>query len=161
MSASDAKTASDRPAPSQFTSHQPGFLCLQRNGAADAQQTTELSVPLACFVPIDSGQVHRHRNDRRLLRSEEIMCNPRRTEPSLDELLEDSAMRLLMRRDGVTDSDVRALLCKLQDARAVGSCKIKSGCGGAKSAGPMPNRREMIVSSRAASEAGEKLRGFM
>jgi hypothetical protein len=40
------------------------------------------------------------------------------TEPSLDELFGDAAMRLLMRRDGVTESDIRALLCTLKDARA-------------------------------------------
>ena len=91
------------------------------------------------------------------------MCNARRTEPSLDELFGDSAMRLLMRRDGVTESDVRALLCKLKDARAVESCKTKRGSGGAKSAGHMPNRREMIVGSGAtkSSEAGKNLLRFM
>ena len=45
------------------------------------------------------------------------MCNEYCTEPSLDELFGDAAMRLLMRRDGVTESDIRALLCKLKDAR--------------------------------------------
>jgi hypothetical protein len=47
------------------------------------------------------------------------MFKERCTEPSLDELFGDSAMRLLMRRDGVTESDIRALLCELKDARAV------------------------------------------
>jgi len=50
---------------------------------------------------------------------EEVMFNGRCTDPSLDELLGDTAMRLLMRRDGVTESDIRALLSKLKDARAV------------------------------------------
>jgi hypothetical protein len=52
------------------------------------------------------------------LRWEEVMLNGRCIEPSLDELFGDAAMRLLMRRDGVTESDVRALLCILKDARA-------------------------------------------
>jgi hypothetical protein len=47
------------------------------------------------------------------------MFNERCTEPSLDELFGDPAMRLLMRRDGVTESDIRALLGELKDARAV------------------------------------------
>ena len=49
------------------------------------------------------------------------MCNTRGTEPSLDELFGDVAMQLLMRRDGVTESDVRALLSELWDVRAVAS----------------------------------------
>ena len=51
------------------------------------------------------------------------MCDARGTEPSLDELFGDAAIRLLMRRDGVTESDVRALLCALKNARAVGLCE--------------------------------------
>ena len=50
---------------------------------------------------------------------EEVMFNEHCAEPSLDELFGDSAMRLLMRRDGVTESDIRALLCELKYARAV------------------------------------------
>ena len=46
------------------------------------------------------------------------MCNPHCTEPSLDELFGDVAIQLLMRRDGVTESDVRALLDRLRLARA-------------------------------------------
>ena len=49
------------------------------------------------------------------------------TEPSLDELFGDAAIRLLMRRDGVTESDVRALLCELKNARAVRLCETKRG----------------------------------
>jgi hypothetical protein len=49
------------------------------------------------------------------------MCNTRGTEPSLDELFGDVVMQLLMRRDGVTESDVRALLSELWDVRAVAS----------------------------------------
>ena len=46
------------------------------------------------------------------------MFNERCAEPSLDELFGDVAMRLLMRRDGITESDIRALLCELRNARA-------------------------------------------
>ena len=60
---------------------------------------------------------------------EEVMFNERYTEPSLDELFGDSAMRLLMRRDGVTESDIRALLCELKDARAVAVGGTKRGPG--------------------------------
>ena len=55
------------------------------------------------------------------LRREGVMCNTRGTEPSLDELFGDVVMQLLMRRDGVTESDLRALLSELSDARAVAS----------------------------------------
>ena len=37
-------------------------------------------------------------------------------EPSLDELFGDDAIQLLMRRDGVTESEVRALLAKVREA---------------------------------------------
>ena len=46
------------------------------------------------------------------------MCNTGRSEPSLDELFRDNAIQLLMRRDGVKESDVRALLKQLRAARA-------------------------------------------
>jgi hypothetical protein len=59
------------------------------------------------------------------LRWEEVMFNGRCIEPSLDELFGDAAMRLLMRRDGVTESDVRALLCTLKDARAADQVRAK------------------------------------
>jgi hypothetical protein len=49
---------------------------------------------------------------------EEVMCNERCTEPTLDELLGDPAMKLLMRSDDVTERDLRALLSRLKDARA-------------------------------------------
>ena len=55
------------------------------------------------------------------------MCDVPGTEPSLDELFGDAAIRLLMRRDGVTESDVRALLCALKNARAVGLCETTHG----------------------------------
>jgi quercetin dioxygenase-like cupin family protein len=47
------------------------------------------------------------------------MFNERCTDPSLDDLSGDVAMRLLVRHDGATESDNRALLCELKDARAV------------------------------------------
>jgi hypothetical protein len=55
------------------------------------------------------------------------MFDGRCVEPSLDELLGDVTMRLLMRRDGVTEYDIRALFCKLKDARAVVLGGIKRG----------------------------------
>ena len=60
------------------------------------------------------------------------MCKAPCTEPSLDELFGDSAMRILMRRDGVAESDVRALLCALKITRAVGSCGTERAIGAAK-----------------------------
>jgi len=71
-------------------------------------------------------------------------------EPSLDELFGDSAMRLLMRRDGVTESDIRALLGKLEDARAVTLGGSKRGLGVAKNVAHPTHRREMTESSDAA-----------
>ena len=50
-------------------------------------------------------------------------------EPTLDELLGDSAVRLLMRRDGVTETDIRLLLSELKDARLVASDRAKRGHG--------------------------------
>jgi hypothetical protein len=84
---------------------------------------------------------------------EEVMFNERCTEPSLDELFGDSAMRLLMRRDGVTESDIRALLHELKGARAVALGGNERGPGAAISAAYVPDRREMVVSSRAAKSS--------
>jgi hypothetical protein len=53
------------------------------------------------------------------------MSNKRCTEPSLDELFGDIAMQLLMRRDGVTESDIRALLCQVKGIRAAALGSIK------------------------------------
>src|SRR5437016_5455514 len=53
------------------------------------------------------------------------MVNRGCPEPSLDELFGDDAMRLLMQRDGVTESDIRALLCTLKDARAVALAQLR------------------------------------
>ena len=50
-------------------------------------------------------------------------------EPTLDELLGDAAVRLLMRRDGVTETDIRLLLSELKDARLVASDRAKRGHG--------------------------------
>ena len=70
--------------------------------------------------------------------------------PSLDELFEDSAIRLLMQRDGVTERNVRALPCGLKNARVAASGEIKHRPGAAKSAGHTPDRRGMTESSEAA-----------
>ena len=77
------------------------------------------------------------------------MFNERRTEPSLNELFGDSVIQLLMRRDGVTESDVRTLLCKVKDARAVAYSGTKRRPRAATSAAHAPDRREMAVRSRA------------
>ena len=66
------------------------------------------------------------------------------SEPSLDELFGDSALRLLMRRDGVTEGDIRVLLLELRDARAVALGVIKRGPGTAKSGDHMPDRRGSV-----------------
>ena len=58
---------------------------------------------------------------------EEVMDNEFCAEPTLDELFGDAAMRLLMQRDGVTESDIRALLGKLEDERAVALGGSKRG----------------------------------
>jgi len=54
-------------------------------------------------------------------------------EPSLDELFRDIAVQILMRRDGVMESDIRALL---------GSAKTAS-----KSAGSSPNNHNSFPRS--------------
>ena len=77
------------------------------------------------------------------------MFNEACTEPFLDELFGDAAMRLLMRRDGITESDIRALLCTLKDARAVGTSATKPGPRAIKSGVQLPHRRETVVSTRA------------
>jgi len=69
------------------------------------------------------------------------MFNGRCTDPSLDELLGDTAMRLLMRRDGVTESDIRALFSKLRDARAVAFGTTKRAPGATQSGAHQLDRR--------------------
>ena len=85
------------------------------------------------------------------------------TDPSLDELFGDTAMRLLMRHDGVTENDVRALLWKLTDARAVALGGTKRGRGATKRRGQLPNRRETVVSTRTgeSSQAGTNFLRFI
>jgi hypothetical protein len=75
---------------------------------------------------------------------EEVMFNERCSEPSLDELFGDSALRLLMRRDGVTEGDIRALLSELKGARAVGLGATKRAPGAAKRGDDMPDRRGTV-----------------
>jgi len=79
------------------------------------------------------------------------MCNTRGTQPSLDELFGDVAMQLLMRRDGVTGSDVQALLSELRDARAVASGGTAAKSGTLLSADRWrdqeKNRREPVIGS--------------
>ena len=58
---------------------------------------------------------------------EDAMCNARCTEPSLNELFCDVAMQLLMRRDGVTERDVRALLDGLRVVRSEKSGETATG----------------------------------
>jgi len=65
------------------------------------------------------------------------MSNECCAEPSLDELFGDATMRLLMRRDGVTERDIRALLCKLKDTHAVGPGGREFGLGA------IPDQREI------------------
>jgi len=85
------------------------------------------------------------------------MCNGRSTEPSLDELFGDAAMRILLGRDGVTESNIRALLSKLKDAPAVTSGETKRAGGAYKSGADTPDRTETVLSIRAgkSSEAGK------
>jgi hypothetical protein len=78
------------------------------------------------------------------------MFKERRTEPSLDELFGDVAMRLLMRCDGVTESDIRALLCKLKDARAMALSQTERGAGAHIITVHTSDGKVMGVSSRTA-----------
>ena len=75
---------------------------------------------------------------------EEVMFNERCSEPSLDELFGDSALRLLMRRDGVTEGDIRAMLLQLKDVRGVALGGTKRGQGAAKRGDHTPDRRETV-----------------
>jgi hypothetical protein len=76
------------------------------------------------------------------LSQEELLYYQRCTEPSLDELFEEFAVQLLMRRDGVTESEIRALLSEMKNAQA-----------GAN----LPRKRETAGSGRVAqsSKAGK------
>jgi hypothetical protein len=106
-----------------FSLKDAGLAALRRQATAHHAH----SLRRTSHVTVDSGQVYRHSINRRFhpirlplncLWWEEVMFNERCTEPSLDELFGDFAMRLLMRRDGVTESDIQALLCELRNARA-------------------------------------------
>ena len=85
------------------------------------------------------------------------MFNGRSIEPSLDELFGDAPMRLLMGRDGVTESDIRALLSRLKDARTAALGEAKCARGASKSGADTPDRTETVLSSGAAKslEAGK------
>ena len=63
-------------------------------------------------------------------------------EPSLDELFRDIAVQLLMRRDRVTESDIRALLGEMGEARAATPAKTAS-----KRAGSSPNNHNSLPRS--------------
>ena len=60
------------------------------------------------------------------LRREDVMGKTRCAEPSLDELFGDIAVQLLMRRDGVRESDIRALLGQVKQAWAATSAETAS-----------------------------------
>ena len=75
------------------------------------------------------------------------MCDAHCTEPSLDELFRDVAIQLLMRRDGVTESDVLALLDRLRHARAERSGEPISERGAVTATG-RPRGRENDNPSR-------------
>jgi hypothetical protein len=77
------------------------------------------------------------------------MCNQHCTEPSLDELFGDFPMQLLMRRDGVTESDVRTLLCQIKDIRAVASGGTKRDAPIGASKAQTRDRGDTALRSRA------------
>jgi hypothetical protein len=68
------------------------------------------------------------------------MCNTRFSEPSLDELFRDAPMQLLMRRDGVTEGEVRALLGGVKEARTVVSSLVRRRSTAASDARQFPIR---------------------
>jgi hypothetical protein len=80
------------------------------------------------------------------------MLNQCCVEPSLDELFDDLAMQLLMRRDGVTESDVRVLLRELKDIRAAPFGGIKPKPINDTSAGHAPDGGKAALSSREADK---------
>jgi hypothetical protein len=81
-------------------------------------------------------------------RREDVICDTRSTEPSLDELLGDPVMQLLMRRDGVTEKDVRAPLGELKDARRVVSSGIAVKSGASLSADRSGDHKKNVAGSR-------------
>jgi hypothetical protein len=76
------------------------------------------------------------------------MCNARPSEPSLDELFGDVAIRLLMQRDGVTESQVRALLEEMRQARAPFSAPARLKYGAAIRSDQTPGRQGDSASDR-------------
>jgi hypothetical protein len=73
-------------------------------------------------------------------------------EPSLEELFDDLAMQLLMRRDGVTEGEIKALLCELKDFRAVTLGGIKRNPFTGSSGGYAPDRGETPLGSEEADK---------
>jgi hypothetical protein len=73
-------------------------------------------------------------------------------QPSLDELFDDFAMQLLMRRDGVSESDVKALLCDLKDIRKAALDGINRKPFSDSNAGHAPDRGETPLGSREADK---------
>jgi hypothetical protein len=71
-------------------------------------------------------------------------CN----EPSLDELIGDFAIQLIMRRDGVTESDIRELLRKIKLARAEGLSTTDCRSGPVVSGARARDRREIPLRGR-------------
>jgi hypothetical protein len=76
---------------------------------------------------------------------EEVMWTRPGTEPSLDELFHDVTIQLLMRRDGVKESDVRALLGELRNAREAASGWTARERDDSEFAKTAPNRGQNIV----------------
>ena len=80
------------------------------------------------------------------------MFNQYCAEPSLDELFNDPAMKLLMRRDGVTESDVKALLCDLEEIRKAAFSGIRRKPFRASSGARNPDRGEIASRDRDAGK---------
>jgi hypothetical protein len=93
------------------------------------------------------------------LSQEEVLYYQHRTEPSLDELFEEFAVQLLMRRDGVTESGIRTLLSEMKNARAGASAGSQPGPGALISATDpprkSPSRKRKTVGSRRAAQSSE------
>ena len=68
-------------------------------------------------------------------------------EPSLDELFRDIGVQLLMRRDGVTERDIRALLGQVKQAWAATSAETASKRTGRS---PSDHNHSNLSSSRSA-----------
>jgi hypothetical protein len=91
------------------------------------------------------------------------MCNTQCTGPSLDELFRDTAVQLLMRRDGVTESDIRALLGRVGNARAsIPDCTVSEddASTGTDPAAPDLGLRDMCFRSQRATEVRLTVLGF-